>query len=62
MQGTEIRALIIFMGFSESCHCRHSRSRGKTCKVLSSQTGEGPKKLAQDLKMDVDPTAIITPA
>lgn len=39
-----------------------SGSRGETCKVLSSQTDEGPKKLAQHLKMQVDPTVIITSA
>lgn len=53
---------IIFMGLSDSCPCRHSGSRSKTCKVLTSQIGEGPKKLVQDLKTEVDPTVIITPA
>lgn len=61
-QKSEHSLVVIFMEFSDSCHCRHSGSRDKTCKLLSSQTGEGPKKLVQVLKTEVDPTVTITPA
>jgi len=67
MQGTEsgdALLAVICKGFSESCCCRHSGSRGKACKVLASQTDEGPKTLPQDLKMEemeVDPTFITAP-
>lgn len=64
MQGTDSGGTLLaasFTGFPESCQCGHSGSRGKTCKVLASQIDGGPKKLAQDLKMEVDPTFIIAP-